>query len=163
MRSPRNLLIMLLLGGVFGLCIGLILGRGFKDVALTEPIKAELSSDIAKALDQLTEAWNEGDVEAFMQSYWSSPDLRFASNNEVERGWNETLARYQRRYPDRTVMGRLAFIDQEIEVLSPTDALVFGRFTLFREGDEPTGLYTLHVKKIDGRWKIMSDHTSTAD
>lgn len=163
MRSPRNLLIMLLLGGIFGLCIGFVLGRGFGAAQLSEPMKIELKSDIANALAQQTEAWNSGDIEGFMQTYWASPQLRFASNNDVERGWNETLARYQRRYPDRTAMGRLAFSDEVIEVLSPTHALVFGRFTLFRDADEPTGLYTLHMKKIDGNWKIMSDHTSTAD
>jgi len=50
-----------------------------------------------------------------------------------------------------------------MQILSADHALVFGRFTLKREADSPTGLFTLHLQKIDGAWKIMSDHTSTAD
>ena len=109
-----------------------------------------------------SQAWNAGDIEAFMEGYWKSEDLRFASGGEVETGWEATLARYRRAYPDRAAMGRLSFDLYEIDVITDADALVFGRFTLVRHSDRPTGLFTLRLRKFDDHWRIVSDHTSSA-
>jgi len=48
-------------------------------------------------------------------------------------------------------------------VLSKDAALLFGRFRLTREADEPTGLFTLLVERHDERWLIVADHTSTGE
>jgi len=42
-------------------------------------------------------AWNEGDIEAFMEGYWRDDALRFVSGTEISSGWNATLHRYKRR------------------------------------------------------------------
>jgi len=118
---------------------------------------------VLDVLDAQVEAWNAGDIEGFMTGYLPSEKLRFASGNEVHRGWNRTLERYQRRYPDRAAMGSLAFEDLEVRVLSEDAALVFGRFRLTREADEPTGLFTLLVERPDDRWLIVADHTSSQE
>ena len=123
--------------------------------------KAEHIIQVRSVLDTQVEAWNSGNIDGFMAHYLKTDTLRFASGGNVETGWAATLARYQRRYPDRAAMGQLRFSDREIEILSPTDALVFGRWTLQREADTPTGLFTLHMKKIDDAWVIVSDHTSS--
>ena len=42
-----------------------------------------------------------------------------------------------------------------------TDAcLVTGRYTLKREKDEPTGMFTLLWRKKENEWVIVYDHTS---
>lgn len=120
------------------------------------------SQQISKTLTRQSKAWSAGDIDAFMQDYWKSDDLRFASGGTVKRGWQTTSDRYKTRYPDKATMGSLAFSDLEVEVLAPTHALVFGRWTLTRDGDAPTGLFTLHMEKQNGAWKIVSDHTSSA-
>ena len=159
MRSPKNLAIMIALGFLAGLVV--MWGAMSLAGKPSDFEHSDLEVEVTTMLDAQTLAWNKGDIEGFMQDYWKSPDLRFTSNDSIATGWQETLDRYQRRYPDRAAIGRLEFTDQRVEVLSPTDALVFGRFTLFREADQPTGLYTLHVKKFGDEWKIVSDHTST--
>lgn len=116
---------------------------------------------IVDVLTRQSAAWSAGDIDAFMQDYWKSDDLRFASGGTVKRGWQTTSDRYKTRYPDKATMGTLAFTDLDVEVLSPQHALVFGRWTLTREGDAPTGLFTLHMEKQNGHWKIVSDHTSS--
>lgn len=117
---------------------------------------------IEALLAMQTEAWNAGEIEAFMEGYWKSDDLRFASGGDVVTGWRATLERYRRVYSDRAAMGQLAFDLYEIDVVSEQDAFVFGRFTLTRENDQPTGLFTLRFRKIDDAWLIVSDHTSSA-
>ena len=59
-----------------------------------------------------------------MAGYWNSPDLRFASGDSVQRGWQQTLERYRQRYPDRAAMGTLSFDELHIQVLSRDWALV---------------------------------------
>jgi uncharacterized protein (TIGR02246 family) len=112
-------------------------------------------------LDAQQEAWNRGDYEGFMEGYWKSDSLTFASGNRVTRGWQTTLENYKVRYPDRAAMGRLTFTLYEIRVLSETDAFVFGRYELARQNDRPTGLFTLLFKKAGEQWRIVFDHTST--
>ena len=106
-------------------------------------------------------AWNAGDIDGFMQGYWKSPQLRFASGDTITYGWEETLARYKARYADRSVMGALKFDVFETKVHTQNDAMLFGRWTLLRpEKGDIGGLFTLALRRIDGEWRIVSDHTS---
>ena len=133
----------------------------------SEPSDAEAArTSIRAVLDRQVEAWNRGDVEAFMEGYWRSDSLRFASGGDVRRGWQATLEAYRQGYPDRAAMGTLAFEDLDIRVLSPSWAVVFGRWRLRREGDLPEsgGLFTLLFEKpsADAPWRVVHDHTSAA-
>jgi ketosteroid isomerase-like protein len=105
-------------------------------------------------------AWNEGDYEGFMDGYWRSDSLTFASGGTFNKGWQTTLDNYKIRYPNRAAMGILTFTLFEIKLLSETDAFVFGRFELEREKDRPNGVFTLLLKKFGEDWKVVFDHTS---
>ncbi len=118
---------------------------------------------ITTLLEQQDEAWNRGDIDAFMNGYWRSPELRFASGGDVTRGWDETNARYKRVYATPDLMGRLVTSDYEIVMLSPDAAIAHGAWLLERASDRPSGLYTLVLRKIDGEWLIVSDTTTSAD
>ncbi len=124
--------------------------------------RAEYQIEIRTVLNEQQAAWNAGDIEGFMESYWQSPNLRFASGGSVERGWQPTYERYLSRYPDKQAMGELVFSNLEIEVLDNRNALVFGHWQLNRDKDQPKGLFTLHFTNKNGRWVIISDHTSSA-
>ncbi|SRR5258708_6944507 len=116
---------------------------------------------IKAVLTNQQEAWNRGDVDAFMQGYWPSDTLRFASGAEVTYGWKTTLERYKKRYPDKAAMGTLAFSDLDVTVLAPDAAVVFGRWELTRAKDKPHGLFTLIFRKTSEGWRIIHDHTSS--
>lgn len=107
-------------------------------------------------------AWNDGDIDTFMDGYWASDSLTFASGGNYLQGWQTTLERYKRAYPDRAAMGILTFTLYQVDVLSDDDAFVFGRYELERADDRPTGVFTLMLRKIDGEWKVVFDHTSAA-
>ena len=104
-------------------------------------------------------AWNQGDLVGFMEHYWKSDSLTFIGA-EVTYGWNATLARYQRGYPDRAAMGQLSFALQSFRFLNSDACLVTGRYTLQRAQDQPTGMFTLLLQKKNNRWVIVYDHTS---
>ncbi|MEO1659943.1 MAG: DUF4440 domain-containing protein [Pseudomonadota bacterium] len=108
-------------------------------------------------------AWNDGDIDGFMQGYWVSPDLRFASGGTVTYGWQATRDRYHQNYADRSIMGQLEFSNLEVDLLDDDAAIVHGAWALERAEDRPSGLFTLVLKDLEGGWKIVSDTTTSAD
>ena len=117
---------------------------------------------VRAVLDKQVEAWNRADLEAFMAGYWNSPDLVFQSGATITRGWQATLERYRRRYQaEGKEMGRLRFAELDVQPLSPDAAFVRGRWHLtMKDGTQPGGLFTLLLRRFNGEWKIVHDHTS---
>ncbi len=124
--------------------------------------EGSIRQDILKVLNDQVQAWNTFNIEKFMAGYVRSDSLRFASGDTVYYGWQTTLERYKRTYPNPSAMGRLTFSRISVRSISRDAAMVFGRYTLERENDMPTGLFTLLFKQIEGNWKIVHDHTSSA-
>jgi ketosteroid isomerase-like protein len=122
-----------------------------------------VDAEVRAVLDAQVAAWNRGDLEGFMAGYWRSPELVFLSGGTVTKGWDETLARYRRRYrSDGREMGRLRFDGLEIVALGSDATLARGSWRLqMRNGEEPHGLFTLVLRRIDGAWRIVHDHTSS--
>lgn len=123
--------------------------------------RSEIETAIEAVLDEQVRDWNEGDIEKFMASYYHSDSLRFASGGQVSHGWQQTLQRYKKKYPDTATMGVLTFSDIDITVISDDAALVFGQWKLQREEDEPWGLFTLLFRKTNNGWRVVHDHTSS--
>lgn len=164
MRTFITILVSLVLGFIFG--FGYEGYQAAKKARMAETKCFDVpvdESEIIAMLKAQDAAWNRGDIPAFMDDYEKSEQLRFASGGTVTYGWQSTLDRYLKRYPDKATMGTLAFTDLDVEIIDATNALVFGRWELERDNDRPNGLFTLHVKKIDGRWVVSSDHTSSAE
>ena len=121
----------------------------------------DIKTEVNNVLQTCVEGWNEGNIDKYMSVYLESDSLRFAGNNSYKFGWQTVTDGYKQRYNTPAKMGKLIFSEIKITIISKEAALVFGRYTLKRETDEPTGLFTLLFKKLDGEWKIVSDHTSS--
>jgi len=119
-----------------------------------------LRAAIEGVLRAQQEAWNEGDVDAFVEHYWKSDDVTFSSGGKTTRGWDEMARGYRERYPTREAMGQLEFGDLEITPLGAEAALVLGSWRLERESEPVAGNFSLVFQKIEGRWVIAHDHTS---
>ena len=117
---------------------------------------------IQNVLDLQVEAWNKGDIDSFMQGYWNSEELCFIGASGVSYGWNKVLENYKKGYPDKEAMGKLSFDILEKRALSSDHYMVLGKFQLERKVDMPSGFFSLIWRKIDGNWKIISDHTSSS-
>lgn len=122
---------------------------------------------IAELLQSQVACWNRGDIDGFMDTYWESEELTFCSSGKITRGWRATKERYKKNYVTPEKMGHLDFDDLEITLISDNAALVIGTWKLsFSEstGKSPiSGKYSLVLKVIDKRWKIIHDHTSVAE
>lgn len=121
-----------------------------------EEIKA-----VKEVMAQQEKSWNEGDVNAFMQGYWKSDSLLFVGGKGAVYGWTKTLNNYLKSYPDQAKMGKLKFENIKIEILGNESAFIVGKWHLERAEDELGGWYSLLWKKIEGKWKIVADHSSS--
>jgi uncharacterized protein (TIGR02246 family) len=119
-------------------------------------------AEIQSVLSAQQDAWNRGDIDAFMNGYARSASTVFVSQDEVSRGWETVRDRYRVKYSDRTKMGTLSFSEIEVTMLSPEAAVVLGRWRLKRTNDEPHGRFTLIFKHLPEGWRIVHDHTSAA-
>lgn len=116
---------------------------------------------VLKVLAHQNDNWNAGDIDAFMEDYWKSDSLMFIGSKGVVYGWKATLDRYHKSYPDLATMGKLKFDIQKTDFHSKTTCWVLGKWHLTRpEKGDIGGYFTLVLKKINGKWLIVSDHTS---
>ena len=125
--------------------------RSHSDLA-EEAIRAVLAAQQA--------AWNRGDIPAFLEGYWNSPELTFAGSEGIVRGYDGLLQRYRKSYPDKQTMGELDFTDLEIRPLGADSALVLGHWHLTRTSGDIGGVFSLVFRKFPPGWRIIHDHTS---
>ena len=122
----------------------------------------EDASAIRQVIEQQQQAWNRGDLEAFMSGYWNSPELTFFSGAHESKGWQAALDRYKKNYQGAGhEMGKLEFANLRIERLGSDAAFVRGEFHLtMSDGKTPHGLFTLIFRKFPNGWKIVHDHSA---
>src|SRR5438552_8709923 len=61
--------------------------------------------EIRDVIQAQQDAWNRGDIDAFLNGYWRSEETIFVSGDEISRGWQTVLERYRKKYSDREKMG----------------------------------------------------------
>lgn len=116
--------------------------------------------EILSILEKQTTAWNQGNIERFMEGYWKNDSLMFVGQSGVTYGYLNTLNNYKKNYGDTAKMGKLFFTILETKQLSPEYYFVLGKWFLKRSIGNIGGHYTLLFRKIDGKWVIVSDHSS---
>lgn len=125
-------------------------------------------TEIRSAIKAQTEAWNHGDISAFMLAYENSPDTTFIGAT-LGKGYEPIRERYMRNYTTPEQMGKLTFNDLDIRLLpsgcgKSEIALVTGKFHLERtakgEAKKDDGIFSLVWRKGPHGWKIILDHTS---
>lgn len=128
-----------------------------------------VTASLAQSKDELavrnlmaeqTREWNNGNIPAFMNTYWKSDSLMFIGKNGVTYGWQNTLDNYKKGYPDKAAMGTLNFELLEVKRLSVMYFFVVGKWHLTRSIGDVGGSFTLLFRKIKSQWFIVTDHSS---
>jgi ketosteroid isomerase-like protein len=111
-------------------------------------------------LDQQIQAWNNGNIEAFMNGYWNNDSLMFIGKSGVTYGYQKTLDNYKKNYADEASMGKLHFTIIQEKPLDRQHYFIIGKWHLQRSIGNIEGHFTLLFKKIKKQWVIIADHSS---
>jgi len=134
------------------LFLSLILFTSFNNAPVSDDEAA-----IRKVMEDQRQAWNNYDLEGFMQGYWKSDELKFYGSNGVTHGWDNTLERYHKAYPSSEHTGTLVFVLNEISKIDEASYYVMGEYHLTRSVGNADGIFMIIFKKINGDWKIIAD------
>jgi hypothetical protein len=129
--------------------------------ACSENKNIQTVKDIRELLIMQQEAWNDGNIEKFMEGYHQDSGMQFIGSKGVRYGWLATLNAYKKHYPDKAAMGQLYFDIDTIALLDRAAEIghVNGRWKLIRAKDTPAGHFSLITRSISGKHKIIIDHT----
>jgi hypothetical protein len=112
-------------------------------------ISKKEKESIENLLKRQVEAWNEGNLEKFMETYLKTDKLSFVGSRGPTYGWQATLESYKKSYPDKTAMGNLKFTILELSKIDRKTVYVIGKFELTREIGNLSGHFTLVIQKIE--------------
>jgi ketosteroid isomerase-like protein len=117
---------------------------------------------IQSILNQEAADWNRADLVKFVAPY-AEHCVLVGGNKITETSREQVLAHYKDKYPSRAAMGKLTFSELTVRPIDQESSIVTGRWHLDRaaEGGGPaSGVFSLVLKMIEGRWQIVLDHTS---
>ena len=126
----------------------------------SQNLKKKDSLMILNVLNEQKIAWNDNNINNFMQGYLKSDKLVFSGSNGPVFGWNFVKDRYLKTYSTKELMGYLSFEINDLFLITKKVAILLGKFNLQRKNEKLSGYFTLIFKKISGNWYIVSDHTS---
>lgn len=108
-------------------------------------------------------AWNAGDLDEYLACYHQSDDTRWISGGQLVTGYEAIAAAYRERFVSSDGAGQLTLQDLSSEILTATDALIFGMWELQSGGEIYNGIFHAHLKYIAGEWLIVTDHATMLD
>ena len=130
--------------------------------SVQETPPADPTATAVAVLSASSEAWNRGDLEAFVDDYARDSTTTFVAGGRVQNGWGWIHDNYARWWDLGSERDSLRFEDVAARSLGSDYLLTTARFVLFR-GDSVTasGPFTLVMQRIEGEWKIIHDQTGT--
>ena len=101
-------------------------------VSAVNPLRAQDPevTRIKALMDTQIKAWNAGNLEGFMETYWKSDCLLFIGKKGLTYGWQATLDNYRKAYPGKEGMGTLSFQLLEFKELAAGTYFVIGKWNL---------------------------------
>ena len=123
--------------------------------------------EIAAMMTRSAEAWNRGDLDAFVADYVPGEGMTYIGSRGIVRGPAAIRAAYAPRFAPGVRRGTLRFEDLEVDVLAPGVANVIAYYVLSEKsaaGADSTvarGPTSLVMRRGPGaRWRILHDHSS---
>ena len=131
---------------------------GFLALSCTDQtVEADEKKAILSILEAQEKAWNNYDIEGFMEGYWKSDSLKFYGASGLTYGWQQTLDNYHKRYPSKEHTGSQNFKINDISKVDDNAYFVMGEYHLTRPLGDANGIFMIIFKKIAGEWKIVAD------
>jgi ketosteroid isomerase-like protein len=127
--------------------------------SLTKKRKANNINEIQVLMNQSSQDWNAGNLDAFMTLYDTASTFMLSKGPVGIKGMREN---YQKVFfnGDKPKQN-LKYEELVVRPLGNNHALLTGKFVLYGNGlPESRGIYTLIFIRRDNGWKILHDHSS---
>jgi uncharacterized protein (TIGR02246 family) len=131
----------------------------------SESERAARRAEITEMLARSAVSWNRGDLDAFIADYLPGEGTTFVGGRELLRGTTAIRSVYAARFAPGGVRDSLSFLLQDVDPLAPDLVNVVATYVLARRvggRDSVTaqGPTSLVMRRVDGRWRIVHDHSS---
>ncbi len=115
--------------------------------------------EILKVVDNQVKAWNDGNVEGYMEGFWHSDSLRMVTRAGIQYGWDLTLKMYKDSFKGKEAMGTLRLRVVKLDFLNKDAVFVISKWEVDQK--EKMGGHLVQLwKKIKGKWVITTDYTT---
>jgi uncharacterized protein (TIGR02246 family) len=127
--------------------------------------RAERHGEIVAMLVRAAASWNRGDLDAFVDDYLPGDTTTYIGARGVLRGSAAIRAAYAPRFAPGGVRDSLSFELVDVDPIAPDVLNVIATYVLSRHvggRDSVTarGPTSLVMRRVDGRWRIVHDHSS---
>jgi uncharacterized protein (TIGR02246 family) len=116
-------------------------------------------------LGRAAASWNRGDLDTFVTDYLPGDETTYIGSRGVLRGSAAIRDAYAPRFAPGGVRDSLSFVLVDVDPLAPDVLNVIATYVLARRvggRDSVTarGPTSLVMRRVDGRWRIVHDHSS---
>ena len=127
--------------------------------------RTAVRSELEAMLTRAAMNWNRGDLDAFIGDYLPSDSTTYIGGRGLVRGPAAIRSSYARLFTGELVRDSLSFTVLDVDPVAPDVANLIAQYTLARRvggRDSVTarGPTSLLVRRVDGRWRIVHDHSS---
>jgi uncharacterized protein (TIGR02246 family) len=123
--------------------------------------RAQVAAEVCQMFARGAASWTRGDLDAFMHDYLPGEGTTYIGRSGVLHGPAAIRASYAPRFRPGVARDSLSFEQIEVDVLAPGVAHAIAYYVLSR-GDSTVarGPTSLVLRKVEGRWLIVHDHSS---
>ena len=126
---------------------------------------AAVREQIAAMLVRSAANWNRGALDAFVDDYLPGDTTTYIGGRGILRGTAPIRAAYAPRFAPGGVRDSLSFVLLDVDPLAPDVVNVIATYVLSRrvtgrDSVTATGPTSLVMRRVEGRWRIVHDHSS---
>ena len=146
----------------------LLLGACARTTAAYRATAAERTAvreQIAAMLVRSAANWNRGALDAFVDDYLPGDTTTYIGGRGILRGTAPIRAAYAPRFAPGGQRDTLSFVLLDVDPLAPDVVNVIATYVLSRritgrDSVTATGPTSLVMRRVEGRWRIVHDHSS---
>jgi ketosteroid isomerase-like protein len=148
------------------LALGLILALAPAGCRIEVEDETSSGSDLQmyseRMLKESAAAWNEGELDVFMDDYLESENTTFIGSAGFLVGFDSIRERYAHRFEPGAPRDSLRFESIRARRLGAIYGLVTARFVLHQaDSITASGPFTLVLRRVSNAWRIIHDHSSS--
>ena len=148
-----------------GLVLAAACSRAVGGYHPTSAQRTVVRAELQAMLERAAVNWNRGDLDAFMSDYLPSDSTTYVGGRGLVRGPAAIRNSYARLFTGEIVRDSLSFTILDVDPVAADVANLIARYTLARrvagrDSVTASGPTSLLVRRVDGRWRIVHDHSS---